>query len=104
MRCDLFLMSAKLREHFRQWARPFHESVAGRIGSTPGALLHLWHGDTRDRRYSDRHEALVRLDFDPATDIRVGPDGGWEWAAHKLELNRWMGEYFESRREDGTAP
>jgi hypothetical protein len=101
MDCEFYAMSPRLREHFSQWARPFHETVAGRIGSTPGTLLHLWHGDTKDRQYKERHEELVRLDFDPKADIRVGPDGGWEWAVDKPELNRWMGKYFENRREDG---
>jgi hypothetical protein len=100
MECDQFLMSPKLRQHFGQWARPFHATVAGRIGSTPGTLLHLWHGATKDREYGNRHEGLVRLDFDPAVDLRAGSDGVWEWASDKQELRHWMGAYFNSRKED----
>ena len=101
MECDKFLMSPKLREHFAQWARPFHTAVAGRIGSTPGTVLHLWHGTTEDRKYGDRHEGLIRLDFDPVADLQPSPDGVWQWAGDKLELRHWMGEYFVSRKKDG---
>lgn len=103
MECGFLSTSPKLREHFRQWAKLFHADVRGRIGSTPGTLLHLWHGDTKDRRYGDRHEQLFRLDFDPAADLRIGGNGLWEWAGDKLELRRWMSEYFESRKEDGDG-
>ncbi|HVN84497.1 MAG TPA: hypothetical protein VMW17_06585 [Candidatus Binatia bacterium] len=103
MKCGLFPTSPKLREHFRQWAKAFHADVSGQIGSTPGTLLHLWHGDTKDRRYIDRHEQLVNLDFDPAADLRIGRDGLWEWASDKPEFRRWMRDYFESRKEDGDG-
>lgn len=101
MECRLCPVGAKFREHFRRWAQPFHADVGGRIGSTPGTLLHLWHGDTRDRRYGERHEQLIDLDFDPATDLRIGSGGLWEWAGDKPRLRRWMGAYFEGRNEDG---
>jgi len=101
MECGPFPTSPKLREHFHRWAKAFHADVSGQIGSTPGTLLHLWHGDTKDRRYIQRHAELVRLDFDPAADLRIGSNGLWEWAGDKLELHRWMRDYFEKRKEDG---
>ena len=101
MDCGRFPMSPKLREHFRQWAGPFNAAVAGRIGSTPGTLLHLWHGDTKDRNYLDRHEELIRMDFDPLTDLQAGPNGAWQWAGNKVELRQWMRGYFGARNEDG---
>lgn len=91
------------REYFRRWAEGFHADVRGRVGYVHGTLLHLWHGDIADRRYVDRNQDLVRLGFDPATDLRVGAGGSWEWARDKPALHRWAVEYFGARREDGPA-
>ncbi|MBI2468786.1 MAG: hypothetical protein HYV62_13395 [Candidatus Rokubacteria bacterium] len=49
----------------------------------------------------DRNRDLVRLGFDPATDLRVAAGGAWQWASDKPALHRWAAEYFGSRREDG---
>jgi hypothetical protein len=103
MECRLCPVGPRFREHFRQWAQVFHADVRGRIRSAPGTLLHLWHGDTKDRRYAERHEQLIDLEFDPATDLRSGSDGLWEWAGEKPRLRRWMCAYFEGRNEDGNA-
>lgn len=101
MKCKLCPVGPRFREHFRRWAQGFYADVSGRIGSTPGTVLHLWHGDTKDRRYGERHEQLIDLDFDPATDLRMGSDGLWEWADERPLLRRWMGAYFDGRNEDG---
>lgn len=103
MDCGLRAIGAKLRTHYQRWAQPFHADVRGRIGSTPGTLLHLWHGDTKDRRYGDRQEELNRLDFDPTADLQISDNGLWEWAGERPELRQWMRRYFESRKEDGDG-
>lgn len=100
MDCE-FSIGQNVREHFHRWAQPFHADISGRIGSTPGTVLHLWHGDTKNRKYADRHQELIRLGFDPAVDLRPASDGLWEWAGDKPELHQWMSEYFDGRNEDG---
>ncbi len=101
MECEFCPTSPRLREHFAGWAKQFHADVAGQIRSTPGTVLHLWHGDTKDRAYSERHEELIRLNFDPVADLKLDGNGLWEWAGDKPRLRRWMSDYFESRKEDG---
>lgn len=103
MECEECPTSPRLREHFGQWAKSFHADVSGRIRSTAGTVLHLWHGDTKDRAYGARHEELIRLNFDPSADLRLDGNGLWEWAGDKPRLRRWMHDYFESRKEDGDG-
>lgn len=91
------------RAHFMRWAEPFHRAVGGAIGVVDGSALHLWHGDTADRHYVDRHHALNAFGFDPHHDLRVGAGGCWEWATAKPELHAWMADYFHRRREDGDG-
>jgi len=96
------------RRHFLNWAENFHPAVAGDIGCVAGTVLHLWHGARIHRRYTVRHKELARFDFDPATDLRIGEGGCWQWASAKPELHEWAAAYFAGRMEDnemqGASP
>jgi hypothetical protein len=91
------------RTHFMRWAERFHRAVGDQIGVVDGTALHLWHGDAEDRRYVDRHHALLAFGFDPRRDLRPGAGGCWEWASDKPELHAWVAHYFRGRREDGDG-
>jgi hypothetical protein len=67
----------------------------------PGTVLHLWHGEVGHRRYVRRNQELAGFGFDPATDLRVGASGCWEWSSDKPGLHQWAREYFGQRLEDG---
>ena len=88
--------------HYLRWAEPFFDRVGGEVGYIDGGLLHLWHGDIRNRRYVGRHQDLARLDFDPLTDIALDEAGCWRWSTDKPELRAYMQRYFLSRWEDGS--
>jgi hypothetical protein len=89
--------------HFRRWAERWHGHVRGAIAYTPGTVLHLWHGERADRRYSLRHKEQKRHGFDPTADLRHGPTGCWEWASDKPAMHAWAARYFAERREDGAV-
>jgi len=95
-------MNARRAEHYLAWARPFFNTVRGRVGSIPGRLFHLWHGDLRDRRYEARFALLEH--FDPFTDIALDAGGCWRWASAKADLHEAIRRYFEERNEDGVEP
>jgi hypothetical protein len=101
---DLPLFGRKnnaLRRHFVRWAQAFYRDVQGRLGYTPGEILHLWHGASEDRGYDQAHLDLNKLGFDPTTDLRIGTSGCWEWASDKPALHQWAEELFRLRKEDG---
>jgi hypothetical protein len=89
--------------HFVRWGTQFCSGVRGRIGHVPGAILHLWHGHRADRQYAVRHRRLEGFAFEPQCDLRVGGEGGWEWATVKPDMHRTVAEYFAGRDEDGAA-
>ncbi len=94
-------MNDRWAEHYLKWARAHFEEVGGEIGFVPGTLLHLWHGDLKDRRYADRHQDLSRFDFDPAVDIATDENGCLRWNSPKPQMHQYVREYFAARREDG---
>jgi hypothetical protein len=96
-------MNESQSEHYGNWAARFYNDVRGKVGTLPGEILHLWHGDLADRRYSLRQRDLIPHQFDPCRDIRPGADGPWRWASNKPALHDLLRNYFHSRREDGVV-
>ena len=96
------LMNGRQEAHYLAWARPYFETVRGRIGYIAGRVLHLWHGTIEDRRFGVRDESLHAFAFDPFRDIAVDEAGCWRWSSAKGELHAYVRRYFESRREDGA--
>ncbi len=95
------LMDNRRVEHFLGWAKPYYDTVAGRVGHIQGRLYHLWHGELQNRQYSSRQRALNKYSFDPFTDIALDEYGCWRWNSDKRELHQFVRDYFESRKEDG---
>jgi hypothetical protein len=89
------------RDYFTAWAKRQYRDVRAALGCVPGTLLHLWHGETENRRYVLRNRELAEFGFDPSADVRIGASGCWEWSSRKAELHRWARDYFGHRREDG---
>ncbi|MEX0785385.1 MAG: hypothetical protein WD939_01995 [Dehalococcoidia bacterium] len=87
--------------HLRAWATPFAEEVRGRLSYVDGRAYHLWHGSYEDRRWRTRQNELLKFDFDPASDIALGSDGGWRWSSDKKDMHAYVAQYFRLRREDG---
>jgi hypothetical protein len=99
----IFGASNRHRQYFTAWSKETYRRVRANVGFVSGSVLHLWHGEVRDRRYVDRNRELANFDFDPVTDLRVGSSGCWEWNSAKPLLHRWAREYFGLRREDGDG-
>ncbi len=97
----VYRLNSARREHYVRWARPYHEAVGERIGFIPGRLYHLWHGDPKNRKYSERHRWFSEFDFDPDVDLRIGPNGAWQWARSRPDLETFFVNYFMNRAEDG---
>jgi hypothetical protein len=95
------LLNARQREHYRAWADPFFADTGGQVGYVEGRVFHLWHGDSRDRQYEQRHLNLMQFEFDPFIDIALDSTCVWRWNSCKPELHEFMRRYFNSRGEDG---
>lgn len=91
----------RLRAALARWQARWFERVRGQVGSLPGVLHHLWHGEQSGRAYGDRHEILARWDFDPDADVGVGADGCLGWTTTKAGLVAEVRRYLESRGDDG---
>lgn len=91
-------------DHFTDWARPFFSSVNGNVGTVPGKIVHLWHGNIENRQYMKRNRELTEHSFNPFTDLIARPGKPLEWTPKldKPALVEMFGRYFASREEDGS--
>ncbi len=92
------------RDYFSDWCARVRPALRAQMGFTPGAILHLWHGEMVNRRYVLRNRELADFGFDPARDLRVGRSGCWEWTGEGSRMRQWARDYFGHRREDEPFP
>ena len=92
-------MNARQADHYLSWAGPVAALFAGDVSSLDGDVVHLWHGDIRDRGYCARYEELAAHDFDPHVDIAREEGGSWRWVSDKPRLHAFVARYFRDRRE-----
>ncbi len=90
-----------LQRRIRDWTKAFVADARDRATWLQGAVYHLWHGTRANRKYQVRNIPLLKHNFDPAVDVRIGEDGAWHWATDKPALHEEVREYFFARRDDG---
>lgn len=83
--------------HFRRWQKKFRAEVSNSMYYIDGDLHHLWHGDGRNRFYSDRTLILSENMFNPKKDICLSAQGCWKWNSNKPDLHSRCEQYFFMR-------
>jgi len=87
--------------HYTDWSKKIYPQIKASINYIDGTLLHLWHGDVRNRNYTIRERALENFQFDPNQDIALNKMDCWAWNRKKHRMKTWAEDYFTLRREDG---
>jgi hypothetical protein len=65
----------------------------------PIDVYHLFHGSMKNRKYMDRHETILKNNYDPVGDIKL-IDGVFEWNSDKYSMHEDVKGYFFGRNED----
>ena len=86
---------------YRDWAGPFRDAVAGKVGALDGEVFHFWHGSMDKRGHRERFRGLRPFRFDPATDIAAAANEPWRWSSAKTDMHDYVRSYFVARAEDG---
>ena len=88
---------------YLDWAEGQRARTCGRIGVVRGDLVHLHHGEQKNRQYRERIGYLVDHDYDPAADLALDDNGLWRWASEKPAMHRAVRRFFERRNDDGVC-
>ena len=90
-------------EYEVKWAKKIHKNVLGKIGSVPGMVLHLYHGELRNRLYGTRGKILTKHGFNPKRDLEVNRYGCWRFTKQApKELKKDVNLYFRLRNETNS--
>jgi hypothetical protein len=93
-------MQKSIGSHCTPWYERISAQVRGSVGSIEGDVIHLWHGDRRERFYHERPILLAA--FNPSRDISAAPGCCLEWTAGAdRSLRDAVARYFLLRNEDG---
>ena len=69
-----------------------------------GLIIHYWHGDLENRKYAERSEILIDLNYDPNNDITYDENGVLQFTEKGKRLEPSIKEYFISRKENNEKP
>ncbi|MCH6257179.1 hypothetical protein MLD52_11525 [Puniceicoccaceae bacterium K14] len=95
------ILPAELVEHQRSWIDSMKERVQGTVSYSPGAIFHLWHGESRHRRTEDRLRLFAEHDYNPERDVWAEKGDCFSWSNEKKGLKEAVSHYFWLRNEDG---
>jgi hypothetical protein len=76
--------------------------ISLRLGYVHGKILHHFHGSIADRKYVERWNILIHLQYDPLTDIYKNNKGVLGLTMSGKRLENPLKQYFVTRKEDGT--
>lgn len=65
-----------------------------------GLIVHYWHGDLENRKYTERSKILTYLNYNPNEDISYDENGVLQFTEKGKKFEPLIKEYFASRKEN----
>ena len=93
-------MSEGFKKSLLDWQAKADQYVKWNIGAVKGSCLHYWHGRGDERGYAKRWDITCFHKYDPATDIKTGENGLFEYTGNKKNLEFDLRISLTSRNED----
>jgi len=86
--------SRAMLEEFAKYHEKCWDVIQSRVGHVPGDIVHLYHGNFKDRRYWEKHRLLKEYRYNPNTDLMTGANGLYEWAGQNTGLQTRIAYLF----------
>ena len=100
-------LHAGLHENYKILARIFQDRcdkfIKKNVGYVHGTILHHFHGNKVDRKYTDRWNILIKNKFDPLRDIIKDSKGLYHLEGDKIKFRDEIIRYFRERNEDSNT-
>jgi GR25 family glycosyltransferase involved in LPS biosynthesis len=91
-------MNLEWKEECYKWADITYKEINSSVGYISGSIIHLYHGDIKNRRYDSRYSILSSTSFNPVQDLEINSNGLWKFKNQMISEN--LQTYFEQRYED----
>lgn len=99
---DIHGYSSKFNDHMKENMMKWKDKLKSKnlvLDYIPMDILHLWHGSLKNRKYMDRHDIILKYDYNPNEDIEL-INGVYEWCSNKPGMHSDIEQYFHDRKED----
>ena len=83
--------------HQKEYIDKIYKIVKGNVGFSKGTILHLWHGERKDRAHNERYKILLKKDYNPYEDLTLNKHGCWEV---RKDIEQAISNYFNKRKEE----
>ena len=90
-----------MKVHMMDWCKTFRKKEFV-LDYIPVDIWHLWHGSLKNRKYMDRHDVILKYNYNPESDIILKGDT-YEWNSDKKDLHEDIRQYFYDRKEDNVS-
>jgi hypothetical protein len=96
--------SREYRRWLLDWQDRAERHVRRNVGQVDGTVMHYWHGQKTNRKYTERWKILSKYQFNPRTDIKRDAQSLWQLEDHhdlrSIGLRDALRGYFRQRNED----
>lgn len=99
---DIHGFAKKFNEHLKEDLMAYCVKLKAKnpvLDYIPVDISHLWHGSLKNRKYMDRHDIILKYDYNPQEDVKLVNDV-LEWNSDKVEMHNDIKQYFYDRKED----
>ena len=93
---DIHGFSSKFNDYMKVDLMSWKERLQAKkpaLDYIPVDIYHLWHGSLKNRKYMDRHDIILKYNYDPLNDI-ILKDDVYEWNTDKFEMHEDIKQYF----------
>lgn len=95
--------SAGFNDMLEAWASRCDTHIRRNVGVVEGTCNHYWHGNYDNRGYNVRWDIICHHAFDPATDVRVGDNGLYEFVGNKPDFEQDLRLSMIARNDDDNV-
>lgn len=100
---DAFTNTNSAQTYSDNWSHTIKTLVGGQVGYIDNDIIHLYHGNQKNRHYSERDAILKKNNYSPERDLCLNNDGCWEWSKNaSSSLKDNVKNYFSARNENGS--
>ena len=93
-------ISAELKNDIDVWSKEVFINTKNSLAFVDGEIIHLFHGTTKNRKYTARFNILKINNFNPGNDLRLNEYQCFEWNNNKQDLHLQVKSYFKFRNEN----
>lgn len=94
-------MNKEWYDVYLEWSEKATKNIDFSINNISGDIIHLYHGNLKNRNYNNRYRILSDYNFNPKEDMIIDKNGLWKFKDESFSYKIF--NYFQERKEDDNV-